>query len=147
MIGAGEIARAFERAPALAERLGREAPFATVDEAIERARKILDDMTVGERKTVLDAHPRIGADPRSMSEVSRREQGADVDPAVLGELAELNDEYERSYGFRFVVFVAGRSKREVLQVMRERMGRPMEDELLTATGEVLAIARDRLMRS
>lgn len=146
-IGAEPIAIALERAPALAERLAREAPFATVDEAIERARSILDDMTVGERKAVLDAHPRIGADPRSMSESSRREQGADNDPAVLRELATLNDEYERGYGFRFVVFVAGRSKREILEVMRERMDRPLEDELLTATGEVLAIARDRLIRS
>lgn len=137
--------RALERAPALADRLAREAPFETVDDVIQRARTLLDEMTVGERIAVLDAHPRIGADPRSLSDDSRREQGAE-DPAISAELARLNDEYERRYGFRFVVFVAGRSRAEIARVLRERLGREREDELLTGTGEFLAITRDRLSR-
>jgi 2-oxo-4-hydroxy-4-carboxy--5-ureidoimidazoline (OHCU) decarboxylase len=140
-----ELVRALERAPALADRLASEAPFESIDQVIERARRLLDDMTVGERIAVLDAHPRIGADPRSLSEHSRREQGDD-DPAVAAEMARLNAEYEREYGFRFVVFVAGRSKAEIVPVIRERLGRPREDELLTGTGEFLAITRDRLAR-
>jgi 2-oxo-4-hydroxy-4-carboxy--5-ureidoimidazoline (OHCU) decarboxylase len=140
-----ELIRALERAPALAERLASEAPFNSIDDAIQRARTLLDEMTIGERIAVLDAHPRIGADARSLSKHSRREQGAD-DPAVAAELARLNDEYERQYGFRFVVFVAGRSKAEIVPVLRERLGRPREDELLTGTGEFLAITRDRLSR-
>ncbi len=143
MIERDELTRALERAPALAERLASEAPFDTIDDVIQRARTLLDDMTIGERVAVLDAHPRIGADPRSLSEHSRREQGTD-DPTVAAELARLNDEYEREYGFRFVVFVAGRSKAEIVPVLRERLGRPREDELLTGTGEFLAITRDRL---
>lgn len=146
MIEREALVRALERAPALADRLGREAPFASVDAAIVRARELLDDMTVGERIAVLDAHPRIGADPDTLSELSRREQGGDEEAAVLRELAELNEEYERRFGFRFVVFVAGRSKAEIVPVLRERLGRSREDELLTGTGELLAIARDRLSR-
>lgn len=145
MIGREELVRALERAPALAGRLASEAPFDSVDDAIQRARTLLDEMIVGERIAVLDAHPRIGADPRSLSDDSRREQGHG-DPAVSAELARLNDEYERRYGFRFVVFVAGRSRAEIVPVLRERLGRDREDELLTGTGEFLAIARDRLGR-
>lgn len=145
MIERDELERALERAPALAEALASEAPFVSVDDAILRARELLDDMTVGERIAVLNAHPRIGADPSSLSEHSRREQGAD-DPAVAAELERLNEEYEQQYGFRFVVFVAGRRKSEIVPVLRERLGRPREDELLTGTGEFLAIARDRLSR-
>ena len=146
MIEREELTRALERAPSLAERLASEAPFDSIDDAIQRARTLLDDMPIGERIAVLDAHPRIGAVPSSLSEHSRREQGAD-DPAVAAELARLNDEYERRYGFRFVVFVAGRSKAEIVPVLRERLGRPREDELLTGTGEFLAIMRDRLSRA
>lgn len=145
MIEREELIRALERAPALADRLASEAPFETVDDVILRARTLLDEMTIGERIAVLDAHPRIGADPRSLSDASRREQGQD-DPAVSAELVRLNDEYERQYGFRFVVFVAGRSRAEIVQVLRERVGREREDELLTGTGEFLAITRDRLGR-
>ena len=146
MIGAEEIRRALERASLLADRLAREAPFPDTDTLVRRARAILDDMTVGERIAVLDAHPRVGADPRTLSEASRREQEGDADPAVLRTLSELNDEDERQYGFRFVVFVAGRSKAEIVPVLRGRLGRSREDELLTGTGELLAIARDRLAR-
>ncbi|MEX2047277.1 MAG: 2-oxo-4-hydroxy-4-carboxy-5-ureidoimidazoline decarboxylase [Chloroflexota bacterium] len=145
MIEREELVRALERAPALADRLASEAPFETVDDVIQRARALLDEMTIGERIAVLDAHPRIGADPRSLSDDSRREQGQG-DPAVSAELARLNDEYERQYGFRFVVFVAGRSRAEIVPVLRERLVREREDELLTGTGEFLAIARDRLSR-
>lgn len=145
MIEREDLVRALERAPALAERLASEAPFASIDDVIQRARTLLDDMTIGERIAVLDAHPRIGADARSLSDHSRREQGAD-DPASAAELARLNDEYERRYGFRFVVYVAGRSRAEIVPVFRERLGRDREDELLTGTGELLAITRDRLAR-
>ena len=100
-------------------------------------------MTEAQRIAVLDAHPRIGADPRALSARSRSEQGEDVGPAVL---ATLNDEYERKFGFRFVVFVHGRTKREVLAVLRERIGRSRDEELATGLEEFLAITRDRLSK-
>jgi 2-oxo-4-hydroxy-4-carboxy--5-ureidoimidazoline (OHCU) decarboxylase len=93
---------------------------------------------------VLNAHPRIGADPASLSTLSRREQAGDADAATLQELAALNDEYERRFGFRFVVFVGGRSKAEILPVIRERLRRTREAELATGLDEFLAITRDRL---
>ena len=143
-IGRDDLARAFERAPALVERLAPDVPFASPEAAIARARAILDRMSEGERIAVLDAHPRIGADPRSMSEASRHEQGADGDPALLEELRELNERYERRSGFRFVVFVAGRPRSALVPVLRARLERTREEELATGVGEFLAIARDRL---
>ncbi len=103
-------------------------------------------MTEAERIGVLNAHPRIGADPESLSQLSLREQGEATDSATVRELASLNDEYERRFGFRFVVFVAGRSKGEIVPLMRERLRRTREDELATGIDEFLAIARDRLDR-
>jgi len=103
-------------------------------------------MTEAERIAVLNAHPRIGADPASLSTLSRLEQGEGADAATERELAALNGEYERAFGFRFVVFVAGRSKAEILPVMRERLRRTREDELATGIAEFLAITRDRLER-
>ncbi|MBI2773253.1 MAG: 2-oxo-4-hydroxy-4-carboxy-5-ureidoimidazoline decarboxylase [Chloroflexi bacterium] len=145
-VDADALARAFERAPALAGRLGREAPFPTVDAAIDRARRLLAAMSDGERTAVLGAHPRIGADPATLSAESLREQGGREEQAVLTELAALNDEYERRHGFRFVVFVAGRPKAAIVPILRDRLGRPRERELGTGLEELLAIARDRLTR-
>ena len=143
-VDAAELRRAFERAPALVDRLVAEAPFASAEAAIERARALLAAMTERDRVAVLDAHPRIGADPRALSPDSLREQGDEQDAEVLRELAELNDAYERRFGFRFIVFVAGRPKSAIAPLMRERLERPREVELATAIEQFLAIARARL---
>jgi 2-oxo-4-hydroxy-4-carboxy--5-ureidoimidazoline (OHCU) decarboxylase len=141
-IGAEDLAAIFERAPALAQRVRGSDPAAIV----ASARSEIARMSEAERISVLNAHPRIGADPTSLSALSRLEQGGGADVATLRELAALNDEYERTFGFRFVVFVAARSKAEIVPVMRERLRRSRKDELATGITEFLAITRDRLER-
>ena len=137
-----ELAAIFERAPRLAGRVrGTDAASILASARTEIAR-----MSESERIGVLNAHPRIGADPASLSPVSRREQSDDADVSTLQALAAMNEEYERTFGFRFVVFVAGRSKAEIVPVLRERLRRTREEELATGVDEFLAIARDRLER-
>jgi 2-oxo-4-hydroxy-4-carboxy-5-ureidoimidazoline decarboxylase len=142
-----EIARLFERAPVLVERLSAEAPFATAEAFLTRARTYLAGMNVDERIAVINAHPRIGADPTTLSADSRREQGDAEDEAVLRDLAALNDDYEKRFGFRFVIFVAGRPKAAIVPILRERIERTRDAELATAVDELMAIARDRLSRT
>jgi 2-oxo-4-hydroxy-4-carboxy--5-ureidoimidazoline (OHCU) decarboxylase len=137
-----DLAAIFEHAPGLADRVrGSDAVSIVASARSEIAR-----MTEEGRIAVLNAHPRIGADPASLSALSRREQRGGADLATLRELASLNDEYERRFSFRFVVFVGGRSKAEIVPVFRERLRRSRDDELATGIDEFLAIARDRLTR-
>jgi 2-oxo-4-hydroxy-4-carboxy-5-ureidoimidazoline decarboxylase len=137
-----DLAAIFERAPALAERVrGSDA-----DSIVASARSEIARMSEAELIGVLNAHPRIGADPASLSALSRLEQGGGADLASVRELAAMNDEYERKFGFRFVVFVAGRSKAEIVPVMRERLRRSRGDELTAGIAEFLKITRDRLER-
>lgn len=138
-----ELDAIFERAPSLARRVRGNDPASIV----ESARTLLAQMSEADRVAVLNAHPRIGADPTSLSALSRREQGVGAEPATLHDLAAMNDEYERTFGFRFVVFVAGRSKVAILAVFRERLSRTREEELTTGIEEYLAITRDRLERT
>lgn len=136
----------FERAPGLAAalRLGEdEAPRSI----IAKAREALERMSEPQRIAVLEAHPRIGADPASLSALSRREQGTSADAATLRQLAELNAAYERTFGFRFVVFVAGRSMQEILPVLRARLTNTRDAELRAGLDEFLAISLDRLERA
>ena len=90
---------------------------------------------------------KVGADAASLSLHSQREQGDTADEATLGELVDLNDAYEKKFGFRFVVFVAGRPKREILEVLRTRIANTREEELETGCRELVAIARDRWTRT
>jgi 2-oxo-4-hydroxy-4-carboxy--5-ureidoimidazoline (OHCU) decarboxylase len=116
---------------------------------ITRARALLDAMSEVDRIAVINAHPRIGERPgrvKAQSTLSYREQGYVGDttpPAVMAELARLNAEYERRFGFRFVVFVNRRSKADLVPVLRARLEGPRAGELATALEEILAIAADR----
>ena len=134
-LSAEELAELFEGHTRFVERL------ALVEEPLDHAREVAATLTDEEKKEVLDAHPAIGA--KATSERSRREQGTDDDPAVLAELAVLNAEYEERFGFRFVVFVNGRPRREIVPVLRERMTRTREEELRTAVDELVQIAINR----
>jgi 2-oxo-4-hydroxy-4-carboxy--5-ureidoimidazoline (OHCU) decarboxylase len=111
------------------------------DDPLGRARAVLDELTEKERIEALAAHPRIGQ--RRLSGRSAHEQGNEDDPAVLAELAQLNEEYERRFGFRFVVFVDGRPRSAIVPVLRERLAGTREEELETGCDELVAIARDR----
>ena len=134
-----ELAELFEGRTRFVELLaGREHP-------LEAARDVARTLTDEEKKEVLDAHPAIG-ERAGLSARSAREQGADADPAVLAELAELNRAYEARFGFRFVVFVDRRPKSEIVPILRERLERTREEELATALDELVSIAEDRWRR-
>jgi len=103
-------------------------------------------MTDAERVAVLNAHPRIGA-ATGLSARSAAEQSAGTaDAETLRALESLNAEYERTFGFRFVVFVNGRSRAEIVPVLQARLRRTRHEELATGIEEFLAIAHDRLER-
>ncbi len=136
---AEQLAELFEGRTRFVERL------ATVEDPLGQARTLAHELTDEEKKDVLDAHPAIGA--KATSARSAREQGSDDDPAVLAELAELNRTYEERFGFRFVVFVNGRARREIVPILRERLTHTREQELLTGVDELVQIAADRWRRA
>jgi 2-oxo-4-hydroxy-4-carboxy--5-ureidoimidazoline (OHCU) decarboxylase len=115
--------------------------LATVEDPLGQARTLAHELTDAEKKDVLDTHPAIGA--KATSARSAREQGTDDDPAVLAELAQLNRAYEERFGFRFVVFVNRRPRREIVPILRERLERTRAEELQTGVDELIKIAIDR----
>jgi 2-oxo-4-hydroxy-4-carboxy--5-ureidoimidazoline (OHCU) decarboxylase len=115
------------------------------DDPLAAAEEVLGELTEDEKLEALNAHPAIGA--KTMSPRSAAEQGSGDDPATLAALERLNAEYERRFGFRFVVFVNRRPKSEIVPILRERLGRTRDVELDTAVRELVAIAEDRWRRS
>lgn len=145
------IERLFENAGPLVARLAREAPFPSTEALLQRARELVATLSEAEKIAVINAHPRIGERPNTVqtqSLSSYREQGYDreaMPPEAMEELARLNTEYERRFGFRFVVFVNRRPKAALVPVLRARLERSRADEMATALEEVLAIAADRAL--
>jgi 2-oxo-4-hydroxy-4-carboxy--5-ureidoimidazoline (OHCU) decarboxylase len=118
------------------------AELAQLDDPLGQARKVLADAPEEEQVEALAAHPRIGQRV-NISEIAAREQGADEDPVLLAALARLNKSYEGKFGFRFVVFVDGRPRAEILSVMRQRLQNSRDEELAAGLDDLVAIALDR----
>ena len=189
---AAAVAPLFEGAPRFLARLAEERPFDDWDGLFEIARAIAHVMPEDEQVELVDAHPRLGAPPASMSALSSREQGhaaemhtagarghaaevhtagarghaaevhtagarghaadehtaRDADDAagaatVATELERLNDAYERRFGFRYCVFVAGRPRASLLPEMSAALGDDRQAELHRALDAVIDIARAR----
>jgi 2-oxo-4-hydroxy-4-carboxy--5-ureidoimidazoline (OHCU) decarboxylase len=115
--------------------------LAELEDPLHAATELIREVPEDELVEALAAHPAIGA--KGLSGRSAREQGRDHDAVIETELAYLNQVYEEKFGFRFVVFVNGRPKAAIIDVLRERLQRTREDELATAMDELVAIARDR----
>jgi len=143
-----ELETLFEGAPRFVDRLVElDAP--TWVELFDQAEWIALTMPQEEQLELLDAHPRIGADPTAVSALSYQEQGYDRNKGTVElqhRLDRLNDEYEARHGFRFVVFVNGRSRAEIADVLEQRVGAGRTAEKMRALRDVIAIARSRLAR-
>lgn len=140
----------FEGAPRFLLRLAGARPFGWDGRLFNRALEIALAMPEEEKIELVNAHPRLGAPADSVSAMSHREQGYDRLPDevsdLAAQLAELNDAYEARFGFRYCVFVAGRSGEELLPDFRAAMGKNHDGELRRALHAVVDIARDRFAK-
>jgi 2-oxo-4-hydroxy-4-carboxy--5-ureidoimidazoline (OHCU) decarboxylase len=138
----------FEGAPRFLARLAAARPFRDEPTLFGRAEVIALAMPRDEQIELIDAHPRLGAPPSTVSAASHREQGYDRDTtAAIAELERLNAAYEARFGFRFCVFVAGRSRPELVPVLEAALSADGDAEIRRAVVDVVAIARDRARRA
>jgi 2-oxo-4-hydroxy-4-carboxy--5-ureidoimidazoline (OHCU) decarboxylase len=137
----------FEGAPRFLARLAAARPFRDESTLFARAAAIAAAMPEPDQIELIDAHPRLGAPPASVSAASFHEQGYDRETVdAVAELERLNGAYEDRFGFRFCVFVNGRSRADLVPVVEAALGADRNDEIRRALGDVVAIARDRFRK-
>jgi 2-oxo-4-hydroxy-4-carboxy--5-ureidoimidazoline (OHCU) decarboxylase/GNAT superfamily N-acetyltransferase len=146
-----EVTPLFEGAPAFLVRLAEARPFGTDEDLIRSAFEVAHGLPEEARVELVEAHPRIGAPPETVSKTSYAEQGYASEEAndpetarAYEELAILNEIYEQRFGFRFVVFVAGRPRSEIIPLLERALRNDREAELRRAVDETIYIAGDRL---
>jgi 2-oxo-4-hydroxy-4-carboxy-5-ureidoimidazoline decarboxylase len=149
------LERLFEGAPRFLDRLVAAGPFEDDAALFDAVRAIAHAMPEDEQVELVDAHPRLGAPPGTVSAMSYREQGYDrgaaTQPAadggaglaVASELQRLNDAYEARHGFRYCVFVAGRPRAALLSDMAAAIDADRASELHRALDAIVDIAIDR----
>ncbi|KAG6006731.1 hypothetical protein E4U21_006716 [Claviceps maximensis] len=132
----------------------RKASFSSYIEFIDQCRVALYRLAAASTPTspnpallsVIGSHPRLGA--KKVDSAQSNAEQASLQDQVEGEgehLAELNREYEDKFpGLRFVVFVNGRGRPEIMQDMRARIDRgDFAKEIDAALQAMCDIAKDR----
>ena len=150
------MAPLFEGAPGFLWRLAAARPFGSEEHLFRKARQVARLLPEPLQIELIDAHPRLGAPPPSVSAMSFREQGYDVVEAenlaseaarerdrVAAALDRLNREYEARFGFRYCVFVAGRSRAALIPGFETALTQDRDAERFRAVDAVIDIARDR----
>ncbi|KAJ3396149.1 hypothetical protein HDU92_003821 [Lobulomyces angularis] len=136
----------FEPAPPLSSKLYNTCrPFDSYKNLLKATDDIIkNSLTEEEKIIVINAHPRIGEKKQNLSKLSLAEQGNEEDQEILNKLKDLNERYEAKHGFKFVVFVNGRSKSEIVPVFESRLNNPTELEMETGLRDMVYIAESRL---
>jgi 2-oxo-4-hydroxy-4-carboxy--5-ureidoimidazoline (OHCU) decarboxylase len=124
-----ELAELFSGRTRLTEELARR------EDPLGVAGRVAAALPEADQIAALSTHPRIG-------EKSPEQRGT-----MPPELVELVTAYEEKFDFPFVVFVAGRSREELLPVLRQRLERSREDELAAGLHDLVEIAKDRWTRT
>src|ERR1044071_6624435 len=84
-----------------------------------------------------DQHPKIG-DISSLKQkyagtaawASAEQSGVNTAPdQIIEELARLNNDYEKKFGFIFIVYATGKSANEMLQLLKARINNNREEEI------------------
>ena len=141
---ASAVGPLFEDAPGYLGLLAAARPFATWEMLFERAETIALSAPTPIQDELLAAHPRIGAPPGAVSSLSYREQGYDREQQeAITALGPLNDAYEARFGFRYVIFVAGRPRSAIVPLLERALAQGADAERDRGLRDVVAIARSR----
>ena len=141
-------------ATAWIDRMMARRPFGSRDALVAAARDEWFQLGRADWLEAFSHHPTIG-DRDSLRQrfartahLSEREQAGVGGAAehVLEALAEGNREYERRFGYIFIVCASGKSAEEMLGLLRERLPNPPDAEIRVAAGEQAKITELRLMR-
>src|SRR5256885_1718489 len=111
----------FEPALPLAKELYSFRPFTSYTSIISLATNFVqnNELPLSQKLEIINAHPRLGENRKNLSSLSLKEQGystennssqsksdtVDEDEVIDTILQELNNKYEETFGFRFVIFV------------------------------------------
>jgi 2-oxo-4-hydroxy-4-carboxy--5-ureidoimidazoline (OHCU) decarboxylase/N-acetylglutamate synthase-like GNAT family acetyltransferase len=140
-----------EGAASFLRRLAERRPFETDEGLVRAMRDVSRELPEAEQIELIEAHPRIGAPAATVSDLSRGEQGYDAESSedaelsrAYEELAWMNELYEQHFGFRYVIFVAGRPKTAIPPLLEVALRNDRDAELRRAVDDAIDIAADRL---
>ena len=137
----------FEKTQWIAEKLFELKPFKNKDDLINKIIKIYETSSQDEILNILRSHPKLAVE-KELTEHSNQEQSRanlkNCTQEEFNEFTKLNSEYEKKFGFPFIMAVKGKDKIEILNNFRQRINNNIEFEFEESKKQVKKIALFRL---
>jgi len=137
----------FEKTQWIAEKLFELKPFKDKDDLINKMIQIYESSSINETLNILKTHPKLAVE-KNLTEHSNQEQShANLKSCTkeeFDEFTKLNNEYEKKFGFPFIIAVKGKDKIEILNNFRQRINNDVEFEFKESKKQVRKIALFRL---
>ena len=137
----------FEKTQWIAEKLLEYKPFKDKEDLIYKMIQIYDAAEKIEIIDILRSHPKLAVEKNLTSYSSTEQSRANLKNCTMEEYNEfkkLNDEYEKKFGFPFIIAVKGKDKLEILNNFRQRINNDVEFEFKESKRQVKKIALFRL---
>ena len=137
----------FEKTQWIAEKLFDLKPFNNKEDLINKMIKIYEASSKDEILNILRSHPKLAVE-KKLSEHSNQEQSRanlkNCTQEEFNEFTKLNSEYEKKFGFPFIMAVKGKDKIDILNNFRQRINNNIEFEFEESKKQVKKIALFRL---
>ncbi|MGF1516787.1 MAG: 2-oxo-4-hydroxy-4-carboxy-5-ureidoimidazoline decarboxylase [Nodosilinea sp.] len=141
------IGPAFEDTPTIAAQVWPQRPFSSVADLHQRMVSLVQALPDGDQLALIKAHPDLGTRV-AMADASVAEQSqaglSQLTAAEYQRFQQLNQQYKDTFGFPFILAVAGHTKASILENFAQRLNNAQDLEMATALGEIEKIARLRL---
>ena len=137
----------FEKTQWIAEKLFDQKPFKDKDDLINKMTQIYESSSKNEILKILNAHPKLAVEKNLTEHSSKEQSRANLKNCTKKEYDEfkiLNDNYEKKFGFPFIIAVKGKDKIEILNNFRQRINNGIELEFIESKKQVKKIALFRL---
>ena len=137
----------FEKTQWIAEKLFELKPFNNKEDLINKMIKIYEASSKDEILNILRSHPKLAVE-KKLTEHSNQEQSRanlkNCTQEEFNEFTKLNSEYEKKFGFPFIMAVKGKDKIDILNNFRQRINNNIEFEFEESKKQVKKIALFRL---
>ena len=137
----------FEKTQWIAEKLFDHKPFKNKDDLINKMTQIYESSSKNEILKILNAHPKLAVEKNLTEHSSKEQSRANLKNCTQKEYDEfniLNNNYEKKFGFPFIIAVKGKDKIEILNNFRQRINNGVELEFIESKKQVKKIALFRL---
>ena len=127
-----------------ADRMTQQRPYQSEKQLHATASRLWNELKPQDWLEAFAHHPRIG-DTHSLTWASQEQKGVlGAADAIIQALLTGNQDYEKKFGFIFLVCATGKTAEEMLALLKTRMQNDRETELCVAAGEQEKITRIRL---